>query len=112
MLSRHLSQHGLGTSGMQGGASKPASPSSLPRPGWRAGDGQRSRLRRGSGGILGPNEYTLQVNTNFTGTTSACAGHTGCTVWQQFIYSPDYEVKGEAAFFMQYWLIGWGSPSF
>jgi len=65
----------------------------------------------GDGGILGPNEYTLQVNTNFTGTTSACAGHTGCTVWQQFIYSPDYEVKGEAAVFMQYWLIGWGSSS-
>ena len=37
----------------------------------------------GGGGILGPNEYTLQINTNFTGTTSVCAGHSGCTVWQQ-----------------------------
>ena len=63
----------------------------------------------GGGGILGPNEYTLQLNTDFAGTTSTCAGHTGCTVWQQFIYSPDYNVKGEAAVFMQYWLIGWGS---
>jgi len=63
----------------------------------------------GDGGILGPNEYTLQINTNFTGTTSACAGHSGCTVWQQFIYSPDYSTKGEASVFMQYWLIGWGS---
>ena len=63
----------------------------------------------GGGGILGPNEYTLQINSNYTGTTSACAGHTGCTVWQQFIYSPDYTTKGEAAVFMQYWLIGWGS---
>jgi hypothetical protein len=63
----------------------------------------------GGGGILGPNEYTLQLNTDFQGTTSTCAGHTGCTVWQQFIYSPDYNVKGEAAVFMQYWLIGWGS---
>jgi hypothetical protein len=62
----------------------------------------------GGGGILGPNEYTLQINTNFTGTTSVCAGHSGCTVWQQFIYSPDYQTKGEAAVFMQYWLIGWG----
>jgi hypothetical protein len=65
----------------------------------------------GGGGILGPNEYTLQINSNFTGTTSVCAGHTGCTVWQQFIYSPDYETKGEAAVFMQYWLIGWGSSA-
>jgi hypothetical protein len=65
----------------------------------------------GGGGILGPNEYTLQINTNFTGTTSTCAGHSGCTVWQQFIYSPDYNVDGQAAVFMQYWLIGWGSSS-
>ena len=63
----------------------------------------------GGGGILGPNEYTLQVNSNYTGSTSVCAGHSGCTVWQQFIYSPDYNVKGEAAVFMQYWLIGWGA---
>jgi hypothetical protein len=63
----------------------------------------------GGGGILGPNEYTLQINTNFTGTTSTCAGHSGCTVWQQFIYSPDYNTPGQAAVFMQYWLIGWGS---
>jgi len=65
----------------------------------------------GDGGILGPNEYTLQVNSNYTGTTSACAGHSGCTVWQQFIYSPNYNVEGEAAVFMQYWLIGWGSSA-
>jgi hypothetical protein len=63
----------------------------------------------GGGGILGPNEYTLQVNSNYTGTTAACAGHSGCTVWQQFIYSPDYVTQGQAAVFMQYWLIGWGS---
>jgi hypothetical protein len=62
----------------------------------------------GGGGILGANEYTLQLNTNFTGTTAACHGHSGCVVWQQFIYSTDYEVEGEAAVFMQYWLIGWG----
>ena len=62
----------------------------------------------GGGGILGPNEYTLQINTNFTGTTSTCAGHSRCTVWQQFIYSPDYSTKGTAFVFMQYWLIGYG----
>jgi len=65
----------------------------------------------GGGGILGANEYTLQINTNYTGTTAACARHTGCTVWQQYIYSPDYNTKGEAAVFIQYWLIGWGSSA-
>ena len=65
----------------------------------------------GDGGILGPNEYSLQLNTNFTGTTAACDGHAGCVVWQQFIYATDYEVEGEAAVFMQYWLIGWGDSA-
>ena len=65
----------------------------------------------GDGGILGPNEYSLQLNTNFTGTTAACKGHSGCVVWQQFIYATDYAVVGEAAVFMQYWLIGWGSSA-
>jgi len=65
----------------------------------------------GDGGILGSNEYTLQANTNYTGTTKACAGHSGCTVWQQFLYSTDYNTAGEAAVFMQYWLIGWGKSA-
>src|SRR6202167_6107510 len=63
----------------------------------------------GDGGILGPNEYSLQLNTDFQGTTAACDGHSGCVVWQQFIYATDYEREGEAAVFMQYWLIGWGN---
>lgn len=63
----------------------------------------------GGGGILGSNEYTLQINTNFNGTTVACAGHAGCTVWQQFIYATDYQFQGQGAVFMQYWLIGWGN---
>jgi hypothetical protein len=63
----------------------------------------------GDGGILGPNEYSLQLNTNFTGTTKACAGHSGCVVWQQFIYATDLIGEGVAAVFMQYWLIDWGS---
>jgi hypothetical protein len=65
----------------------------------------------GGGGILGPNEYTLQLNTNFTGTTAACDNHSGCVVWQQFIYATDYVEKGKAAVFMQYWLIGWGNSA-
>jgi hypothetical protein len=65
----------------------------------------------GDGGILGPNEYSLQLNTNFTGTTSACDGHSDCVVWQQFIYATDYAVEGKGAVFMQYWLIGWGDSA-
>ena len=65
----------------------------------------------GGGGILGANEYTLQLNTNFLNTTSACDGHSGCSVWQQFIYSTDYLREGEADVFMQYWLIGWGNSA-
>ncbi len=60
-------------------------------------------------GILGPNEYSVQLNTNDKLTTPACAGHSGCTVWQQFVYVPDYLKKGHAEVFMQYWLLGWGS---
>jgi hypothetical protein len=65
----------------------------------------------GGGGILGNNEYSLQLNTNFNDTTSACAKHSGCTVWQQFIYATDYYAKGKAAVFIQYWLINWGKSA-
>jgi len=65
----------------------------------------------GGGGILGANEYTLQVNSNYDKTTAACKSHSGCTVWQQFIYSPDYSTKGKAAVFIQYWLLGYGGSS-
>jgi hypothetical protein len=65
----------------------------------------------GDGGILGANEYSLQLNTNLTGTTAACAGHAKCVVWQQFIYATDYAAQGEAAVFMQYWIIGWGDSA-
>jgi hypothetical protein len=62
-------------------------------------------------GILGANEYTVQLNTNANGTTSACAGHLGCTVWQQFVYSTDYIGAGTAAVFIQHWLLNWGSSA-
>jgi len=62
----------------------------------------------GGGGILGANEYSLQINSSFDSTTSACGGHSGCTIWQQFVYAPDYQTSGEASVFMQYWLIGYG----
>jgi hypothetical protein len=63
----------------------------------------------GDGGILGANEYSVQLNTQFTSTTAACKSHSGCTVWQQWVYATDYEEQGEGAIFMQDWLIGYGS---
>jgi hypothetical protein len=63
----------------------------------------------GDGGILGANEYSIQGNTQFTSTTKACKSHSGCTVWQQWVYGTDYSVQGEGSIFMQNWLIGYGS---
>jgi len=63
----------------------------------------------GNGGILGANEYSLQINTNANDTTAACQGHSGCRVWQQFVYATDYSGKGKADVFIQYWLLGYGS---
>jgi hypothetical protein len=59
----------------------------------------------GDGGILGPNEYTLQINSNFAPGSAACAGIAGCLVWQQYVYSPDYLAPGVAGVFIEYWLI-------
>jgi len=63
----------------------------------------------GGGGILGANEYTLQINSGFDFETAACKSHSGCSVWQQAVYSPDYNTKGKAAVFIEYWLLGYGS---
>jgi hypothetical protein len=73
----------------------------------------------GSGSILGPNEYMLQINTNNGGSpgtntafavTDACSeGHPNCSAWQQFMYATDYNQSGQAALFMQYWLLGWNA---
>jgi hypothetical protein len=54
----------------------------------------------------GPNEYSLQINTN-QGYTDRCAGHPSCYVWQQFVYSTDTFQDGEGALYIQYWLVGW-----
>ena len=65
----------------------------------------------GGGGVLGPNEYSLQLNSNDNATTSVCAGHSGCTVWQQYLYTTDTLGKGKAAVFIQYWLLNWGNST-
>lgn len=59
-------------------------------------------------GILGPNEYTLQINTNNHMYTSACGSSSDCKVWQQFIYGTDYVYSGQAEVFIQYWLLNYG----
>jgi hypothetical protein len=68
----------------------------------------------GDGGILGANEYTLQVNTNFAN-TAACAGFSGCLAWQQYVLSTNTPVSltsnqltGNSEVFIEYWLINYG----
>ena len=62
-------------------------------------------------GNLGPNEYSIQINTNAKMSTSAwgCSSRHGCKVWQQFVYSTDYVSAGVAEVYMQYWLLNYGS---
>lgn len=56
-----------------------------------------------SSGLLGPNEYTLQVNTNFAN-TAACDGYTYCYAWQQYVVA----TGGPTEVFIEYWLINYG----
>jgi hypothetical protein len=66
----------------------------------------------GSGAIDGPNEYTLQINTNDWGKTAVCdGGPPACHVWQQFVYGTDsicFFRYCQGAVFIQYWLINYG----
>jgi hypothetical protein len=62
----------------------------------------------GDGGILGANQYSVQLNTQFSSTTTACnGGASGCTVWQQWVYATSYPNSGTGGIFMQDWLIGY-----
>ena len=68
----------------------------------------------GGGGILGPNEYTLQVNTNFYN-SAACDGYSYCLAWQQYVMSTNTPVSltsdqltGKTEVFIEYWLINYG----
>jgi hypothetical protein len=69
----------------------------------------------GDGGILGPNEYTLQVNTNFYSGSPACDGYPWCFAWQQYVMSTNTPVSltsnqltNETEVFIEYWLIDYG----
>jgi hypothetical protein len=52
-------------------------------------------------GLLGANDYSLQLNSNFM-TTAVCKGIPSCLSWEQFVYSSGY-----TSAFMQYWLISY-----
>lgn len=54
----------------------------------------------------GPDQYSLQINTNSDSSTAACDGGSLCKVWQQFIYATDYPPGSHsgAGLFMEYWL--------
>jgi hypothetical protein len=57
-------------------------------------------------GLLGANDYSLQLNSNFMN-TATCKGASApakCLDWEQFVYSSGYKVA-----FMQYWLINWNN---
>lgn len=69
----------------------------------------------GDGGILGANEYTLQVNTNFYSNSAACDGYSGCFAWQQYVMSTNTPVSltsdqltDKTEVFIEYWLINYG----
>lgn len=72
----------------------------------------------GGGGILGANEYTLQVNTNFYSGSVACKTYSGCIAWQQYVMSTNTPVSltsnqltNKTEVFIEYWLINYGSSS-
>jgi hypothetical protein len=71
----------------------------------------------GNGGILGANEYTVQVNTNFY-KSAACGSYAGCLAWQQYVLSTNTPVSltssgltNKTEVFIEYWLINYGSSS-
>jgi hypothetical protein len=68
----------------------------------------------GDGGFLGPNEYTLQVNTNITH-SAACGSYTSCTAWQQYVMSSNTPesvtnstLTNKTEVFIEYWLFNYG----
>jgi hypothetical protein len=52
--------------------------------------------------------YSLQLNANQF-STPACAGASGCSAWEQFIFSQS-ECGSSACIFIEYWLLNHTSP--
>jgi len=75
---------------------------------------------RGNGGTLGANEYTLQVNTNFSNSAIAtCGSYSLCQTWQQYVMSTNALVSlagsgptnltNETEVFIEDWLLNYGA---
>ncbi|MGH9606386.1 MAG: hypothetical protein ACRD3N_11890 [Terracidiphilus sp.] len=69
----------------------------------------------GDGGILGTDEYTLQVNTNISH-SAACGSYSSCTAWQQYVMSTNTPVSltsgtftNQTEVFIEYWLFNYGA---
>jgi hypothetical protein len=61
------------------------------------------------GGGLIPNGYSIQLNSNtfaVSSTNPNCNKSSGCTGWQQVLYS---NVANETGVYFQYWLLGYGT---
>jgi hypothetical protein len=71
----------------------------------------------GDNGILGANEYSLQLNTNYSNSaTAACGGYSKCHVWQQYVMATNTPVSltgtaltDKTQVFIEYWLLNYGS---
>jgi len=68
----------------------------------------------GGGGVLGSNEYSLQINTNMPH-TSACGSYSYCYAWQQYVMATNTFVSltsstltNETQVFIEYWLFNYG----
>jgi hypothetical protein len=67
----------------------------------------------GDGGVLGPNEYSLQVNTDFH-YSAACDGYSYCQAWQQYVLATNGtsltsdKTTGNSVVFIEYWLLNYG----
>jgi len=75
-----------------------------------------------SDGIPGPNEYTLQINTNYAFGTSACAGYSYCQGWQQYVVQTnsagpplgakgaqaEFQLSNQSSLLIESWLLNYG----
>jgi hypothetical protein len=58
----------------------------------------------------GPNQYSLQINTDITA-SSVCNGQSGCSAWEQFVYSTRYPTNvSDPALLIEHWLFGYSLP--
>jgi hypothetical protein len=73
----------------------------------------------GDNGILGANEYSLQLNTNYSNSaTAACGGFSNCHVWQQYVMATNTPVSltssaltDKTQVFIEYWLLNYGAST-